>query len=122
MGRDIRAGFARAGYDNVQTILQGSAVTGRSYSTGEAFDVGRISDFDIAVVSPGLLQRAQSLGIGLRSSGTRTGPLSGRDLAALGLSDLASKLNVQTGREVNFMIYGTSTAATNRSPGIFFPE
>lgn len=63
-----------------------------------------MSDFDIALAGSELLQRAQSLGIGLRSGGTRTGPLSGRDLQALGLKDLARKLSAQAGREVNFMI------------------
>jgi filamentous hemagglutinin len=97
--------LARAGYGNVEPILQGSAVTGKSFKTGQEFDIGRVSDFDIALASPELLQRAQSLGIGLRSGGTRTGPLSARDLQALGLKDLSSKLSGQAGREVNFMIY-----------------
>ena len=121
-GSNIRDGLSRAGYENVEPILQGSAVTGQSYRTGQAFDVGRVSDFDIALASPELLQRAQSLGIGLRSSGTRTGPLSARDLQALGLGDLAKELGGQAGREVNFMIYGSSTAATSRAPSIVLPK
>lgn len=40
-GTDTRDGLARAGYENVEPILQGSAVTGKSFKTGEAFDVGR---------------------------------------------------------------------------------
>jgi filamentous hemagglutinin len=60
--------------------------------TGQTFDVGRTSDFDIALKSPELLRKAESLGVGLRSGGARTGPLSMRDLKALGLNDLASQL------------------------------
>ncbi|PQO97102.1 hypothetical protein C5612_29440 [Pseudomonas frederiksbergensis] len=112
----------RAGYGDVEPILQGSSVTGQSFKTGQAFDVGRVSDFDVALASPELLQRAQALGIGVRSGGTRTGPLSARDLKALGLQDLASKLSSQAGREVNFMIYDSSAAATSRAPSVVLPK
>jgi hypothetical protein len=44
--------LARAGYGNVEPILQGSAVTGKSFKTGKEFDVGRVSDFDIALLVP----------------------------------------------------------------------
>ncbi|MFL8014166.1 hypothetical protein [Xanthomonas vasicola] len=111
-----------SGYGNAEPILQGSAVTGKSFSTGKDFDDGRVSDFDIALASPELLQRAQDLGIGLRGAGTRTGPLSGRDLKALGLKDLAAKLSQQSGREVNFMIYSSPTNAKNRAPSIELPR
>jgi filamentous hemagglutinin len=121
-GADTRDGLTRAGYGNVEPILQGSAVTGQSFRTGQAFDVGRVSDFDIALASPELLQRAQSLGIGLRSGGTRTGPLSARDLQALGLKDLASQLSSRAGREVNFMIYDSAATATGRAPSVALPK
>ncbi|MBD9634374.1 hypothetical protein [Pseudomonas sp. PDM19] len=81
-----------------------------------------MSDFDIALAGPELLQRAQSLGIGLRSGGTRTGPLSARDLQALGLKDLASKLSEQAGREVNFMIYDSAATAASRAPSLVLPK
>ncbi|TBU94778.1 hypothetical protein DNJ95_11180 [Stutzerimonas kirkiae] len=121
-GADTRDGLTRAGYGNVEPILQGSAVTGQSFRTGQAFDVGRVSDFDIALASPELLQRAQSLGIGLRSGGARTGPLSARDLQALGLKDLASQLSSRAGREVNFMIYDSAATATGRAPSVALPK
>ncbi|MCD7081648.1 hypothetical protein LRQ11_23715 [Pseudomonas sp. MAFF 311095] len=114
--------MARAGYGNVEPILQGSAVTGKSFKTGQEFDVGRVSDFDIALASPELLQRAQSLGIGLRSGGSRTGPLSARDLQTLGLKDLSSKLSAQSGREVNFMIYESAATAASRAPSVVLPK
>lgn len=81
-----------------------------------------MSDFDIALASPDLLQRAQSLGIGLRSGGTRTGPLSERDLQVLGLDSLASKLSAQAGRDVNFMIYDSAATATGRAPSLVLPK
>ncbi|WP_256381483.1 two-partner secretion domain-containing protein [Pseudomonas veronii] len=121
-GTNTRDGLARAGYENVEPILQGSAVTGKSFKTGEAFDVGRVSDFDVALASPELLQRAQSLGIGLRSGGTRTGPLSARDLQALGLKDFSSKMSAQAGREVNFMIYDSAATAASRAPSAVLPK
>ncbi len=121
-GTDAREGLAKAGYGNVEPILQGSAITGQSFKTGQAFDVGRVSDFDIALAGSELLQRAQSLGIGLRSGGTRTGPLSGRDLQALGLKDLARKLSAQAGREVNFMIYDSAATAASRAPSLVLPK
>ncbi len=121
-GGSVRDGLSKAGYGNVEPILQGSAVTGKSYRTGQAFDVGRTSDFDIALASPELLRKAESLGIGLRSGGARTGPLSMRDLKALGLNDLASQLTKQAGRDVNFMIYGSTSSATSRAPSLILPK
>lgn len=54
----MRDGLSRAGYGDVETILQRSSVTAQSFKTGQAFDVGRVSDFDVALASPELLQRA----------------------------------------------------------------
>lgn len=50
-GDDLYSGLRGAGYDDVTAI-----------------DVGRVSDFDIALASPQLLDRASALGIGLRSA------------------------------------------------------
>ena len=96
-------------------------MTGVKYATGVPFDVGRVSDFDIALASPSLLQRAKELGIGLRSGGIRTGPLGLEDLQRLGLYDLARELTGLAGRDVHFMIYGTVEAAINRVPSILVP-
>ncbi|MGH3916427.1 MAG: DUF6531 domain-containing protein [Pseudonocardiaceae bacterium] len=120
-GTDLRRGLSEAGYDDVTPIFQGSSVTGSSYRTGAAFDAGRVSDFDIALASPTMLDRAAAAGMGLRSGGTRTGPLRPEDIQALGLSDLASSLSGSAGRPVNFMIYGSSDAALARAPGIVVP-
>lgn len=120
-GGNVRGGLKSAGYPDVEPILQGSAVTGKSFGTGAPFDVGRVSDFDVALASPSLLQRAQDLGIGVRSGGTRTGPLSARDLEALGLTKFASQISTQAGREVNFMIYQSPAAAVQRAPSVSLP-
>ena len=121
-GINMRNGLNAAGHADAEPLLQGSAVTGKSFETGQPFDVGRVSDFDVALVSPTLLQAAEDAGIGLRSAGTRTGPLSAADLQSLGLRDLANQMSQQVGRDVNFMIYNSMTAATQRAPSIVLPK
>lgn len=121
-GNSLRTRLVRAGYSDAVPILQGSAVTGKSFKTGQPFDAGRVSDFDVALASPLLLSRAAELGIGLRSGGTRTGPLTARDLKLLGLSDLSNSLSQKSGREVNFMICNTPTTAVDRAPSITLPN
>ena len=121
-GHDLYSGLEVAGYDDVTAIFQGSAVTGESFRTGAAFDSGRESDFDIALASPGLLDRASSLGIGLRSRGTRTGPLTASQLQRLGLGDLAADLGVTAGRPVRFMIFESAAGAMARGPSIEVPR
>ena len=120
-GDDLYSGLRGAGYDDVTAIFQGSSVTGQSFRTGAAFDVGRVSDFDIALASPQLLDRASALGIGLRSGGTRTGPLTASQLQRLGLGDLATDLGTSAGRPVHFMIFDSAAGATARSPSIVVP-
>ena len=117
----LRSGLYRSGYRDVRALFQGSAVTGRSFRTGKAFDVGRISDFDIALVSPTLFERAKALGVQIRGRGIRTAPLADRDLARLGLRDLAEELTRQAGRPVKFMIYKSESTAASRAPSILVP-
>ena len=121
-GASVRANLNLAGYNDVVPILQGSAVTGKSFKAGELFDAGRTSDFDVALASPSLLKRAEELGIGLRSEGVRTGPLSVDDLKILGLTDMAKKMGQQAGREVNFMIYDSLGNAFRRAPSLVLPR
>ncbi len=121
-GRTLREGLAEAGYADADAILQGSAVTGKSFRAGAPFDVGRISDFDVALTGDSLLQAAQDAGIELRSAGTRTGPLTARDLKMLGLRELSQEMSAQAGRPVNFMIYRTAESALERAPSIVLPR
>ena len=45
-----------------------------------------------------------------------------KDLKALGLTDLVNQLTKQAGREVNFMIYDSTTSAISRAPSIMLPR
>ena len=117
----MNAGLRGAGYSDVQPLFQGSSVTGKSFKTGQPFDVGRVSDFDIALGSPKLLARAKELGIGLRSGGVRTGPLNPAELEKLGLLELVDKLSKQWGRKVSFMLYDSTDSALKRGAGITIP-
>lgn len=119
-GSGLRAGLKAAGHENVTPIMQGSAVTGKSFRTGKPF--GPHSDYDVALASSEMIGRAKAAGIGLRSGGTRTGPLKGSDLQKLGLENLANSLSASTGRPVNFMIYESVTGATGRAPSIILPR
>ena len=122
-GKQLNEGLAQAGYGEAKPVFQGSSVTGKKFTTGAAFDVERVSDFDIALADPKLIAKAKELGIGLRSGGTRTGPLTVAELEKLGLKDLAQQLSKQAGgREINFMIFDTVKTATGRSPSIVVPK
>ena len=104
-------------------VLEGSGVTGRRFDrlishepTGAPFGVGRVSDYDVGIVSDQLLQRARQLRI------PTSEPLTGAQLVALGLEDLASTSRAAvldaTGipHAVNFKIYGSAAAASTRLP------
>ena len=110
-----------AGYRDAEPYFAGSAVTGYSYRTGEAFDVGRRSDYDIAIVSPSILQRAKELGIPLRGNGTRTGPIRPQQLQSLGLEAIANRLSRQENRDVGIMIYRTRKELELRGPNLPIP-
>jgi hypothetical protein len=118
---ELRTGLRDAGYDDVTPIFQGSSVTGESFRTGMPFDVDRTSDFDIALASPSALERARDMGIGLRSGGTRTGPLTLEQLYDLGLGEMAESLSGRAGREVNFMLFESVDTAVVRGPSLMVP-
>jgi hypothetical protein len=115
-GQSLRDGLRAAGFRDVEPMIRGSAVTGESFRTGQPFDVGRRSDYDLALVSPTLMQRAIDLGIPLRGGGTRTVPLGNNALARLELRELVENLRNQADRPVSFMIYGSRQAVTRRGP------
>lgn len=66
--------------------------------------MGRISDFDVAVVNPDLLKKAQNLNLG-KTGRSYSDPLKLADMESLGFGNLANKLSKQYGREVNFRIF-----------------
>ena len=106
-------GLNDTGYDDVTAIFQGSSVTGESFHTGAPFDEGRVSDFDIALSSPEMPERARELGIGLRSRGTRAGPRTDVQMAQLGIDDLTEELSMEAGSEFNFMIFDSTAEAVD---------
>ena len=119
----LYAGLTRAGFGEVRAGFQGSSVTGRGYQApNAAFDAGRISDFDIALSSPELMQSVRNLGIELRQQGTRTGPLGPQQIEQLGLTNLNRQLAEQAGRPVNFMIFDSFETAVGRSPTVLVPR
>lgn len=120
-GRTTWDGLARGGHRDATPYIKGSAVTGYSYRTGEAFDVGRRSDYDIAIVSPALMQRAAGAGVELRSGGTRTRELSPREMELLGLGTVVRDLRGQSGRKVTVMIYQSHQALEIRGPNLMLP-
>jgi hypothetical protein len=118
-GTHLSKGLRDAGYDDAIPVFHGSSVTGVKYTTGALFDVGRTSDFDIALASPELFERAKALGFELRGHRTRTAPVKEADiLRALGLLDLQQSLSHRAGRNVEFMIYKDLEHALGRSPSI----
>jgi hypothetical protein len=121
-GQNLRTGLGKVGYADVEPILQGSAVTGKSFRTGEPFDVGRVSDFDVALAGDSVFEAARRVGVPLRSGATRTGPLTERNLRQLGLYDLSQQMSTQAGRPVNFMIYNSTESAMQRAPSALFPR
>jgi filamentous hemagglutinin len=99
-------------------VFQGSAVTGVKYTTGEPFDLGRRSDFDIAVADARLFEEAKRMGVKLRSRGTRTTPLEVQQLEVLGLDDLVHNLAGRVHRDVHLMVYGDLEVALERAGGL----
>ena len=122
-GDKLKNGLQQAGYNDVTPLFQGSSVTGVSHDKEEAFDVGRVSDFDIALASSNLIELAKSKGIKIRDGGTgfRTGQIQDDELKILGLFDLQRQLSDDAGRPVNFMIYRTTGDAFADKPSLLVP-
>jgi hypothetical protein len=129
---ELDQGLKSAGFDDVTPIFQGSSVTGfkgfDSYdrsgtlerSAGTIFDTGSnrrgspdLSDFDIAISSPQILEKAKKLGINTRSKGTRA-ILDAAALDKLGLADLVESLSNRVGREVHFMVFDSIENAVSK--------
>ena len=86
------------------------------------FDVGRVSDLDVAVTGRQLLDDAEAAGIQMRSRGMRTAPVPHRVQRALGVADLLKDLTVDTGRPVKIMVYGNLPQALGHKPSIPLPK
>ena len=113
--------FSSAGFDDAQGFMQGSAASGVKHS-GEVLDarMGVLpSDYDVAVVSPKLVQRAQTLGLNVFN-----GPLSADEVGALGLTDAQNALSASSKYQlpVNFKIYDSAGAVFDAQKTIPFSD
>ncbi|MEL7239279.1 MAG: hypothetical protein AAGK78_10485, partial [Planctomycetota bacterium] len=113
---------ARASAGDAQLVVQGSSVTGRRFDravdfdyTGGQFGVGRLSDYDVAIVSDALVQRAQQLGVRLPTDRS----LNAAEMNQLGLGDLYTRAQQAALREtgiahpVNFRVYAATPGTPN---------
>jgi hypothetical protein len=122
----LRAGLP----EGVEPVFHGSSVTGVKASSsggipaGTPFDVGRVSDFDIGLVSEDFATQASLLdGVRVKTGPTRIGPFGENSPmgSQLGLSDLAARLSAQAGRSVSFMLYDSMEGAYSQ-PTLFVPK
>ncbi len=101
--------FKAVGYDDVEGFMQGSAASGYKYNDGNPIKLDaragiKPSDYDVAIVSPQIIQKADEVGIDILH-----GPLSPEHVNMLGLSDaqLALTQASKGGIEVNFKVYSS---------------
>lgn len=120
----LRAGLP----PGVEPVFQGSSVTGvkavssGGIKAGTPFDKGRISDFDIGLISEDLATQAALLdGVRVKTLPTRVGPLDANSSARLGLGNLAERLRLQAGRPVNFVLFDSMEGAYSQ-PSLFVPK
>lgn len=112
---------------DTRIAIRGSAVTGNGFDkiaqsyTKPYFDVGRISDHDIAIVSRTLFEKARARGVALRQGGTRTDVLNPDDMANLGLTTILAKIRQMTGRKrTELMIYKSVNTLNKRGANMKF--
>jgi RHS repeat-associated protein len=118
-GRLMSGGLDNAGWGDVSAAFKGSSVTGFKWTTGEAFDEGRVSDFDIALGGANIFHAARVAGADVfRFGGMRTAPLTEKQLGVLGLDGLRNDLENQAGRAVNIQIYPSLGGILARGPSI----
>ena len=87
--------------------------------TGPKFDVGRKSDFDIAICSKSLFETARACGVEIHGN-SRTEKLGSSYLQRkLGLDRASKSLeSLMGGRSVEFKVYESRKAALERGPSI----
>ncbi len=100
------AEFHAAGYDDVDAFMQGSAASGAKYNNGRPIQLDSSagitpSDYDVAIVSPKLLAKADELGLKMR------GEMTPSQIGQLGLTDIQNSLTAASkgGKIVNFKLY-----------------
>jgi hypothetical protein len=110
--------MAAAGHDDVRIYFTGSSVSGVSFKVGSPFDVGRVSDYDVALANKELFKKAKQLGVEVRGHGARTAPITIEQADQLGFGDLERRLSEEAGRPVRFMIYSSDGAVQARAANI----
>jgi DNA polymerase/3'-5' exonuclease PolX len=103
-GSNIQSGFSKLGHKDTTLYLQGSSVTGKSFLTKESFDVGRKSDFDLAVSGTSLFEKAEKLGL-TKGNRTRSINLGSDEAKLLGINAVLDKASKLKSRDVNIMIF-----------------
>jgi RHS repeat-associated protein len=104
VGQVLASGLTEVGADDAAVALRGSAVTGRKF--GPPYTRFReSSDLDLAIASPSLLRKALEKGVDLRSSGSRTGPLTREEVEDLGLLPTVERASRFSGHPLTIMIY-----------------
>jgi len=96
--------------EGTSVFFEGSAVTGKKFTTGAPFDSGRVSDFDLAIVNDNLFIKAlefgRNKGFKVKTQPNRIGPLDETQMKLLGLDVIHSKLKESaSGRKVSFVLY-----------------
>jgi hypothetical protein len=90
-------------------VFHGSSLSGQSYKDkggSRLFDVGRDSDYDVAIASESLWQLAQDPTVNIKiRGGDHSEPLTAEGLDKLGLAKAHAAANFAARREVNFMLY-----------------
>jgi len=109
-------GLDKAGYRDAVVVFRGSSVTGSNFEQGWPFDSHHLSDWDLAVVHEGGMQRARAAGVPYRQGRTRTATIDADQLHALGLGELARLLKEMARRDVSWMLYKDLAAVAQR-PG-----
>lgn len=104
--------------------MQGSAASGYKYNNGNPIKLDSRrgvlpSDYDVAVISPKLVQRAESLGIDVFK-----GPLSRDQVQQLGLFEAQQALSKASKGEltVNFKVYKSAEDVYNYGKTIPFSD
>ncbi len=94
----LHDGMEAAGYRGVEAVMQGTGASNQSYEQGREFDDGRVSDYDVLIVSDLLAAAAQAQRIPLN------GALRDADIAMLRLGPLQDELARMVERPVNFLV------------------
>jgi hypothetical protein len=113
-------GLKKAGYHDVEAILQGSSASGISFTDKLPFSTN--SDLDVALVGRSVFEKARKLGYPIESNPARIGPIKAGEqdrLKALGLGSMHRALSeAADGRQVNLLLFKNREAAVQGIAGV----